>query len=195
VTNDPQPVRDGIEPIILALNNAHAVELSWLDAAQLKPFLREAFYARQIADGEAFLLAFDQRAKYESPNYLWFRQRYHRFVYVDRVVVSPLMRGRGYARALYTDLFARARQEGHTLVVCEVNSEPPIRRRMLSTRRWASPKSVAPPSIRVAKRYAILPASSEEMLTVGGHHGGGNDAMDRCIRLGGTYAIGRLRQD
>jgi predicted GNAT superfamily acetyltransferase len=46
-------------------------------------------------------------------------------VYVDRVVVSPLMRGRGYARALYTDLFARARQEGHTLVVCEVNSEPP----------------------------------------------------------------------
>ena len=121
----PQPLRDDIMPAILALNNAHAVGLSPLTAAQLEALLDKAFYARQISDAGAFLLALDQRAAYENPNYLWFRQRYRQFVYIDRMVVSPLMRGRGYARALYIDLFAHARQGGHTLVVCEVNRAPP----------------------------------------------------------------------
>jgi hypothetical protein len=78
-----------------------------------------------IGSADAFLLAFDQAASYDSPNYMWFRQRYTRFVYVDRVVVAPLMRGRGYARLLYTDLFEQARRAAHQLVVCEVNSDPP----------------------------------------------------------------------
>jgi predicted GNAT superfamily acetyltransferase len=121
----PQPVHDDTKPVILALNNAHAAELSWLEAAQLEALLQEAFYARQIGDGAAFLLAFDQAASYQSPNFRWFCQRYRRFVYIDRVVVAPLLRGRGYARTLYTDLFARAGRIGHTLGVCEVNSDPP----------------------------------------------------------------------
>jgi len=36
---------------------------------------------------DAFLLAFDQDARYDSPNFLWFCARYPRFVYVDRIVV------------------------------------------------------------------------------------------------------------
>ena len=84
-----------------------------------------AFHARQIGDGNAFLLAFDQRADYDSPNFLWFRQRYRRFLYIDRVVVSARMRGRGHARALYLNLFACARRSEHTRVICEVNSDPP----------------------------------------------------------------------
>ena len=73
---------------------------------------------------EAFLLAFDQAADYDSPNFLWFRDRTPRFVYVDRIVVAPAARGRGHARRLYDDLFAQARRAGHDQVVCEVNSEP-----------------------------------------------------------------------
>jgi hypothetical protein len=34
---------------------------------------------RQIGNGDAFLIAFDQRAACDSPNFLWFRQRYRRF--------------------------------------------------------------------------------------------------------------------
>jgi predicted GNAT superfamily acetyltransferase len=78
-----------------------------------------------IGSADAFLLAFDQSASYDSSNYMWFRQRYNRFVYVDRVVVSPSVRGRGYARLLYTDLFEQARRAAHHVVVCEVNSDPP----------------------------------------------------------------------
>jgi hypothetical protein len=74
---------------------------------------------------DAFLLAFDQDAAYDSPNFLWFRERFPRFVYVDRVVVGPAARGRGLARRLYDELFAAAAAAGHERVVCEVNLDPP----------------------------------------------------------------------
>ena len=34
-------------------------------------------------------------------------------------------RGRGHARTLYHDLFDIAARNGHDIVVCEVNSDPP----------------------------------------------------------------------
>ena len=108
----------------LALNNAHAVELSWLDARRFAELVDRAFAARRIGR-VAFLLAFDQDADYDSPNFLWFRERYPRFVYVDRVVVAPAARGQGHARRLYEDLFDQARRRGHDHVVCEVNLQPP----------------------------------------------------------------------
>ncbi len=87
--------------------------------------MAEAFYARRVGNVAAFLLAFDQDADYDSPNYLWFRERYPRFVYVDRIVVAAAMRKRGLANRLYEDLFRAARVAGHERVVCEVNSDPP----------------------------------------------------------------------
>jgi uncharacterized protein len=119
------PVSPTVEPTVLALNNAHAAELSWLDRDRLTLLLRQAFHARRIGEVDGFLLAFDESAAYDSPNYLWFRQRYRRFVYVDRVVVAPDARGRGYAGLLYADLFDRAGRAGHDIVVCEVNRDPP----------------------------------------------------------------------
>ena len=119
------PISPIVEPAVLALNNAHAAELSWLDRDRLKLLLGQAFHARRIGEVDGFLLAFDQGATYDSPNYLWFRQRYRRFVYVDRVVVAPAARGRGYAGRLYADLLFRAGQADHDIIVCEVNRDPP----------------------------------------------------------------------
>lgn len=110
---------------LLALNNSHAEALSWLEPERLEYLVREAFLARRIGDLDAFLLAFDQDAQYDSPNFLWFRARYKRFVYVDRIVVASSARGRGCARRLYRDLFEQAVRAGHERVVCEVNSSPP----------------------------------------------------------------------
>jgi uncharacterized protein len=110
---------------LLALNNAHALELSWLEPERLKHLVAEAFLARSIGHLNGFLLAFDQTADYDSPNFLWFRSRYPRFVYVDRIVVVSAARGRGHARRLYRDLFEHAAQAGHDRVVCEVNMDPP----------------------------------------------------------------------
>jgi predicted GNAT superfamily acetyltransferase len=132
MTNDPTPVsvadldaRPALGEALLALNNAHAVELSWLEPARLRRLVGEAFVARRIGAVEAFLLAFDQDAAYDSPNFLWLRDRYPRFVYVDRIVVAAIARGGGHARRLYLDLFDQAARAGHERVVCEVNSDPP----------------------------------------------------------------------
>ena len=113
------------EAAILALNNEHAAELSWLEPERLSFLLSEAFYIRRIGALEAFIMTFDQEANYDSPNFLWFCERYERFIYVDRVVVAAHARGRGHARRLYQDLFEHAERAGHTLVTCEVNADPP----------------------------------------------------------------------
>ncbi len=110
---------------LLALNNAHAAELSWLSPERLALMLTQACYARGIGDIDAALIAFDQDSAYTGLNFAWFRARYPRFVYIDRLVVAPRARGRGLARALYADLFAAAVAAGHTLATCEVNAEPP----------------------------------------------------------------------
>jgi predicted GNAT superfamily acetyltransferase len=110
---------------LLALNNEHARELSWLEPERLQHLVGQAFLARRIGSLDAFLLAFDQGAHYDSPNFLWFRSRYPRFVYVDRIVVASSARGRGHARRLYDDLFKHALAAGHERIVCEVNSQPP----------------------------------------------------------------------
>lgn len=110
---------------LLALNNDHAVELSWIEPERLAHLVAEAFVARRVGLADALLLTFDQAADYDSVNYLWFRARYPAFVYVDRVVVADSARGGGLARALYDDLFEAARAAGHERIVCEVNSDPP----------------------------------------------------------------------
>lgn len=112
-------------PALLALNNAHASELSWLEPARLATLLARAYHARAVGEADALLIAFDQDSDYDSPNFLWFRARFPRFAYVDRVVVAPDARGRGLARQLYENLFAKARIDGHDMVGCEVNLSPP----------------------------------------------------------------------
>jgi predicted GNAT superfamily acetyltransferase len=110
---------------LLALNNADAAQLSWLEPERLQHLVSQAFVARRIGNLDAFLLALDQNAEYDSPNFQWFRARYEHFVYVDRIVVASSARGRGYARKLYQDLFEHAVRAGHERVFCEVNRSPP----------------------------------------------------------------------
>src|ERR1700716_4595019 len=110
---------------LLALNNGHAQQLSWLEPERLEHLIEQAFLARTIGNLDAFTLTFDQDAHYDSPNFLWFRARYPRFVYVDRIVVALSARGRGCARRLYHDMFEHAVRAGHERVVCEVNMSPP----------------------------------------------------------------------
>jgi predicted GNAT superfamily acetyltransferase len=135
--------------------------------------VQEAFLARRIGYLDAFLLAFDQDARYDSPNFLWFRSRYPRFVYVDRIAVAASARGRGCARRLYHDLFEHTRRAGHARIVCEVNSTP------------ANPESDAfhaalgfvrvgrrldTPLIQIAPRGKSLHVDLEAKVDFGGWH-------------------------
>ena len=118
----------GLAGALLRLNNDHATELSLLDGAGLAGLVRQAFWAGRVGDSvagdAAMLIALDQGAAYGSVNFQWFRARYRRFVYVDRVVVGAGLRGRGVATALYAGVFAAAAAAGHRMVGCEVNVAP-----------------------------------------------------------------------
>lgn len=118
------PITAADEAWVHALNKAHEVELSPLTPGQMTAHLANATYARQ-AEGGAMLIAFDQSADYDSPNFIWHRDRFARFLYVDRIAVADTHRRRGLAAALYADLFAFAAARGDERVVCEVNSDPP----------------------------------------------------------------------
>ncbi len=120
-----EAISPGDEATVLTLNNEHAAELSWLEPERLSHLIAQAFHARRVGSLDGFILAFDQTADYDSPNFVWFRERYPRFVYVDRVAVAAHARGRGIARSFYEDLFAAARNAGHEVVTCEVNLDPP----------------------------------------------------------------------
>jgi uncharacterized protein len=111
---------------VLTLNNAHARETSALNETSLVELLEMAFYARGIDRGAtAFLIALEQNAPYQNPNFSWFKQSRESFVYVDRIIVAATARGRGVARILYDDLVVEAQQAGQDRVVCEVNIKPP----------------------------------------------------------------------
>ena len=112
-------------PGLLALNNAHAKETSWLDEIQLDALMQKACYARGVKPAEAFLLALDPSAKYDNRNFNWFRERYRNFVYIDRIVVASTSRRQGLAGALYADLIEWAAQREYDFVGCEVNKVPP----------------------------------------------------------------------
>jgi hypothetical protein len=115
----------GLLDDLLALNNRSAAETSLLDTAGLEHMVAEAFVALHVPGAQALLVAFDEQADYDSPNFRWFKDRHERFVYIDRIIVDERARGQGLARALYGQLFDLARGAGHTIVGCEVNAMPP----------------------------------------------------------------------
>lgn len=127
MTDSPAILPVGAELLVSALdlNNAHAEELSLLDLPRLRQLVDWAWFAGAVGRLDAFILVYDQASPYDGVNYGWFRERFPRFAYVDRVVVAPQARGRGLARLLYGAVFERARAEGIPLVTCEVNLEPP----------------------------------------------------------------------
>jgi uncharacterized protein len=115
-------------PAILTLNDESVRVLSPLTAERLEALHRSAAYHKVVdVDGEvaAFLLAFREGAPYDSPNYLWFAERYPHFLYIDRIVVAPSHRGAGFGALLYDDIAAFAARTGAPWLTCEFDIDPP----------------------------------------------------------------------
>lgn len=122
----PIEARDHLAVLALNLESEHF--LSPMNGQRLEQLLAcDGCHRVLEADGQvvAFLIALEEGADYDSPNYQWFNRDRSGFVYVDRVVVSAQHRGQGHASALYDELFGFARERGLGEVVCEFNLEPP----------------------------------------------------------------------
>jgi len=113
---------------LLGLNEGSVEFLSPLDIGRLEWLHGIAAYHKVVEeDGvvAAFLLALREDAPYDSPNYAWFASRYPAFVYIDRIVTSPVFRGRGHASMLYDDIARFASAEGVEWLTCEFDLDPP----------------------------------------------------------------------
>lgn len=110
---------------LLALNNAHAVELSYKTEEQFQDLLAVASLVRAEARGLALFVGFHEGCAYDNPNFAWLKARFPRFTYIDRVVVSAAARGQGLARKLYALAEEATRAERRERLVCEINEVPP----------------------------------------------------------------------
>jgi len=121
-----------IEPSDLAfawaLNQREVPRLgatSFEEFTRLVRISRVATFALVGGDPAGFLLGMTAEADYASPNFLWFRARYPRFVYVDRIAVWASHRRLGVGAGLYDAAIRHATAERLPVVCCEVNLEPP----------------------------------------------------------------------
>lgn len=104
-----------------ALPHVNSVDIDYFRAqVENDSYFRASYRGDDIV---AFLLAMDEKAEYDSPNFQWFKRRYPRFVYIDRVVVAEGCRGAGLGASLYGDVrkWALARAP---MLACEVNLRP-----------------------------------------------------------------------
>jgi len=111
---------------VLAVNNGAGEGILPMSEAQLRHFFDIADYFR-VAEVEGrlagFLIALREDAGHDSPNFLWFRERFPRFLYVDRIVIARNNRRHGLGRVFYSDVQSYAEVRVPQLT-CEVFLEP-----------------------------------------------------------------------
>lgn len=71
------------------------------------------------------LVSFAPGASYASQNYRWLQERFDRFRYVDRIIISPDYQRRGLGSDLYGALAQHAATQDVKRLLCEVNLQPP----------------------------------------------------------------------
>lgn len=93
-------------PSILDLNNR---ESKWVGKKEIDFFQKymyipifNVFETNERIVG--FLMAMDQNTDYDSINFLWFKDKFNKFYYIDRVIVDESMGGKGIASLLYREL-------------------------------------------------------------------------------------------
>lgn len=137
MTVEIRDVAPGDLETVLTLNEAAVPHVNSIAMAQMKHFLDRAAYFRvALVDGAvaAYLVGLTPDADYQSLNFRWFRKRYDKFAYVDRIAVAGHARRLGLGSALYDD-FERHFTGRAARLACEVNLKPPNEASMAFHRR------------------------------------------------------------
>ena len=121
-------IEPGDERALRALNTSNEPEVGPLDDDRLRLFGAAAIRFRVVVAGRTIhglFVGLAEGVDYASPNYRWFAERHSRFAYVDRIALSPQLRGSGAADALYDEFEAWATRSDRPVVCAEVNVVPP----------------------------------------------------------------------
>jgi len=117
------------EAAVLAINAECIPEVGEMDAEKLAFFTKHAgliaVEENDVGDVVGFMIGLDETVDgYTSNNYAWFKQRYPKFAYVDRIALTESARGKGYGRSFYNGFEAWAFGHGKLYVLAEVNTVP-----------------------------------------------------------------------
>jgi hypothetical protein len=114
-------------PAVCVMNEAAVPHVNSLSAAAMQDLYEQAAWFRVAVRADeclsAFLIGLTPEARYDSPNFLWFRRNYPSFAYIDRIAVAADAKRNGLGTALYDD-FEAAFRDRAPLLVCEVNLRP-----------------------------------------------------------------------
>ena len=131
-------------PQILELNKAAVPHVNLIELATLEKLAKQSVVfhvaidecnksfpdanqgtssVEQIDSVVGFMIALDETADYESPNFQYFRRNYESFAYVDRIVISEAHQGKGIGHELYRQLQVICKET--PILCCEVNIRPP----------------------------------------------------------------------
>ena len=123
-----RPVDESDYAFILHVNEENVEVLAPMDREKLLNFKEiSSLFCVAAVNGKraAFLIALTEEASsYDSENYRWFRNRYDRFLYVDRIVIDKPFRKIGLGRALYQNVFHYAKQHNIPVVTAEIDTIP-----------------------------------------------------------------------
>ena len=121
---EPLGVADTVQ--VLALNERHQHLTAPLDADRLWHLAAVGTVEVVRVDGAfaGFVVTVADDAEHDSGNFLWFRERYDAFDYLDRIVVHEDFRRRGLAGRVYDEVETRTARRA-PLLTLEVNVDPP----------------------------------------------------------------------
>ena len=115
-------------PTILDINSTEEEKTSRIDLVRIAQLDSWSDYHKvAVVEDQVvgFLLVMSEASDYDGDNFRWFVERYHRFLYVDRIVIDKTYAGRGVGSALYRDLTQFAATQRCPLLCCEINVSPP----------------------------------------------------------------------
>lgn len=115
-------------PNVLAINRDCVPGVSRLDVTELARLSEKASYFRVAEERDRILgycLAFAPTDDYDGEEFLWFRQRNPRVLYIDQIAIAESARRRRIGSNLYEDAVTFATNFGFGGLACEVNLKPP----------------------------------------------------------------------
>jgi predicted GNAT superfamily acetyltransferase len=118
---------------ILILNQNALPAVSSVTLKEMQHFINIVEYFKTIKVNNkiaGFLIALTPGKDYQSVNYKWFEKKYDSFMYVDRIVISPIFQVKGLGTAFYNDL-SNFSKIIVPRITCEVNINPPNKESVL----------------------------------------------------------------
>jgi hypothetical protein len=94
---------------IMKLNNGEAKWVGKKNRVFFEKYLNIPYFYLVLIDKNiaGFAMVMNQGTKYDSPNFLWFKKKFPKFYYIDRIIISKKYRKKGLAKKLYSHIFSK----------------------------------------------------------------------------------------